>query len=205
MVKCGIISVLKNVIIVVPVYLIFLSIFFVQVPYIPNIPRLIGSSEKGLKERFFFLKYGKMGQLINNSLDRAVFYVDPVKNALEKFGKMNENYLDTSIIRVFDTKFNKWREVYMYEIEPSYSFLPVPNSPQLELEYFLRSSCLPNHTIFWSTPAIPKDVFAKIASKSNKEKLGRFTVAPWLPKITDVPKQAQYGFLEYDYSQPMLY
>lgn len=174
-------------------------------PYIPNIARLIDSSAKGLKERKYSLKHGKMGQLINNSFDHAVYNVDPVKIALEAFGKINENDLEESIIRVFDTIWNEWRKLYMYEIDRTYSFLPVPNSQQLELEYFLRSSCLPKHTIFWSTPAIPKDVFAKVASISNKERLGRFTVAPWLPKIADVPKQAQYGFLEYDYSQPMLY
>lgn len=167
---------------------------------------MIGNSVKArLNERKMFIKYGKCGQLINTSFDVAKLKVDPVITALSAFDQINTSEVEEFMIRVFDTFKDDWRVVHMYEIPKTYSFMPIPSCPEMELEYFLRSSCLPKHEIIWSTKSIPRNTFAKIASNLSRENLGRFTIAPWLPKIKNTPKEAQYGFIEYDVDENDLY
>lgn len=166
------------------------------------------SLKSRLNERKMFIKNGKCGQLIDTSFDVAQLKVDPINITLSEFNQINKNDasdVEELMIPVFDNFKNEWRVVHLYEIPNTYSFLPAPKSAEMEVEYFLRASCLPKHEIIWSTNSIPRNTFAKIASHSNRENLGRFTIAPWLPKIKNAPKEAQYGFIEYDVDEYILY
>lgn len=145
------------------------------------------------------MQFGKEGQLIVKSFDRAVFKIDPINVALNAFGQNKTDDIQQCMIQVFDNKMGEWRLLHLYEIPRTYSFLPVPSTKEMELEYFLRTSCLPKHEVFWSTDSIPMDIFARITTKSNTESRGRYTIAPWLPKLSTMPKLCQHGFLEFDH------
>lgn len=70
------------------------------------------------------------------------------------------------------------------------------------MDYFIRTCCLVKHEMMWSTGyVVARDDFAKVASRRNAMNIGRFTVAPWLPKVKGAAKEARKGFMEFTDSE----
>lgn len=131
---------------------------------------------------------GSFGQLIDISLDTARFVVDPLEFLRS----------DNDIFDVYNVQHHQWEQVSLDYVPKTYSFLPKPTDKNSELEYFVRMSCLVGHTIVWSRKQIPIDLFAQVASNTNRANRGKFTIAPWLESPHKIPKISQHGFLEYD-------
>lgn len=157
--------------------------------YNPNIRAILSRSANiCIAARKKYLINGSFGQLIDTSLDTARFVVDPLAFL----------HIDGGLIEVYNVEQQQWEQVLVDDVPRTYSFLPKPKDKNSELEYFVRMSCLVGHTIVWSRKQIPKDVFARVASNTNRTNRGKFTIAPWLESVHNIPKISQHGFLEFE-------
>lgn len=153
-----------------------------------RILKLVELSSEGKQHRKKFLEHGNFGDLIDCSFDKARFVIDPLyylKSAPDVFHS-----------DVYDNQDEEWKSAHKYEIPKTYSFLPVPKDKCMELDYFVRTCFLVNNDIIWATKEITKENFAKINSNTNKLNIGRYTVAPWLPKLKDIARELPNGFVE---------
>lgn len=135
---------------------------------------------KGAEERAIHLNNGVLGQLFVN-LDAPV---SKVKGA-------NQWYIEDTDGQpaVYDTWTDKLvplTKQIINIIPETYTYAPRPQNVDMELDYFVRGSGLINHTFIWSSPSIPKDIFATFATHTNFSFLGRYTVTPWVPKINNL-------------------
>lgn len=150
---------------------------------------MISSSERGILAREKFLSEGKLGQLIDCSTDFAKFVDSP-------FDFIDDVH-DDFLINVYDTKMGVLKEMQKHEIPKTFSFWRKPKTKLMELDYFLRASSLVKHQIIWAKKSIPQELFGLIASKSSAENIGRYTAAPWLPRINQIMKATEQGTIEY--------
>lgn len=149
------------------------------------------TTHEGVLARRSFLRDGKLGQLIDHQTATLMF--DPIMHINEA--------PDELFFEVYDNEMAQWKNLHKYEIPKTYSYLPVPKSCAIELDYFIRTCCLIKHKIIWCKDSLPRADFGKITSKTNSTNLGRFTVAPWLPNIRDVAHKMKNGFYEFSDQQ----
>lgn len=67
----------------------------------------------------------------------------------------------------------------------------------MEIDYFIRGCGLLKHQFIWSTDAVSKENFAKIASNTNVAFCGRYTLTPWFPQIQKLGRMTR-GFYMID-------
>lgn len=87
---------------------------------------------------------------------------------------------------MYDNIFNEWVPFDPNNVPWTYSYAPRPRSTLMELDYFLRSVGLIKHKYIWvdhPERGIHREIFAMIASRTNKEFLGRFTVTVAMPPL----------------------
>lgn len=144
----------------------------------------------GLKERRRFIKYGQLGQLLfDPNKDESVRRCDCVL--------VRDDTLEEV---VYDKKERMWVPYEEENIPTTYSVALRPESKAIELDYFLRSAPLINHTFIWTTrdvDGIERDKYAKCQGRLNLEILGRFTAIRALPTINNLARLVN-GFVEQD-------
>lgn len=151
-----------------------------------RIVQLCEPTYQGKISRQNFLKLGLFGQLIDRSSATMKFVHDP----LSFFETKSDDFYFT----VYDFEEEQWKHVYKYEIPKTYSFLPLPTNKYMELDYFIRTVFLVNHVTIWATNQIPRETFGKLMSVTNKMNVGRFTMAPWLPRLKNIAREEKDGF-----------
>lgn len=109
---------------------------------------------------------------------------------------------------VFDVIEDKWiplTEQLLDSIPKTYTFAPRPSMVEMEMDYFVRGSGLLKHSFVWSVDAIPKELFAKVASMNNKKFHGRYTVTPWLPRIANLGRISSGWYIVDDEDWAIIY
>lgn len=136
-------------------------------------------SPKGAQERVIHIMIGTLGQLFDDIT--APIAIPKSARKLRVYDCEKEEH------QIFDTHANQWiklsKELYD-SIPNTFTFAPRPTNLDMELDYFVRGCGLLKHSFIWSLDSIPKSVFEKIASKSNTDCRGRYTLTPWLPPIS---------------------
>lgn len=103
---------------------------------------------------------------------------------------------DSENSEIYDNVIEEWvpltTDLYR-SIPQTYTFAPQPDHVQMEMEYFIRSAGLLNHSFIWSTISIPRENYLKIRSFTNAAFRGRYTVTPWFPQIDTLGK-VEHGF-----------
>lgn len=155
-----------------------------------RIIQLCEPTYQGEISRQNFLKLGHFGQLIDRSSATMKFMHDP----LSFFEAKSDDFYFTA----YDFEEEQWKQVYKYEIPKTYSLLPVPTNKHMELDYFIRTVFLVNHVTIWATNRIPRDTFGKLMSVTNKMNVGRFTMAPWLPRLKNLTREGKDDFIEHN-------
>lgn len=146
--------------------------------------KLISNSWYGRIERLDFLSEGRLGQLIDVSFETAKFINDPLQYISDG--------PDDMLLNVYNKEKKEYQQLFSYQVPRTYSFLPRPKNIAMELDYFVRASCLVKHEIIWYTKTITKANFAKLASTTNQSQKYKYTVAPWMPDMKDICKPTMY-------------
>lgn len=140
---------------------------------------LVSFMQAGAEARAIHEIIGTLGQLFDG-LDNPI--ASPIgTNDIFVWDHHKEAYM------VYDNSTEDWVKLTssLYEsIPPTYTMVPGPQNVPMEMDYFARGVGLLKHEYVWSidgiTHGITKNVFAKIASKSNAFYRGRYTVLPWM-------------------------
>lgn len=150
--------------------------------------------------RVFHSLFGHVGQLFQN-FDEAIAI--PKGNTRMKIIDPNRNQNE-----VFDNNANQWvplTDDLFRSIPKTFTFAPKPVNVDMELDYYVRGAGLIKHSFIWATDAILKEHFSKIASNKNKEFIGRYTLTPWMPKISNLGRMLNGWYVIDDEDWEVMY
>lgn len=156
--------------------------------YEPDILKLLGPREP--EERVVHTLLGTLGQLFQD-FDAPIATPKCTNKII-----VEDAY--SGRMEIYDNFENRWTSLKVLESIPStFTFAPKPTNLLMELDYFLRGAGLVKHSFVWASESIPVDVFYDIRSDRNNFFRGRYTVTPWLPKISNLGRMSD-GFYEID-------
>lgn len=106
---------------------------------------------------------------------------------------------------IFDKKLQKCVPItteLLSDIPPTFTFAPRPVDAEQEVEFYVRSAGLPNHSFYWSDNVVNTGIdwkrYVQIRGDTNKEFRGRFTLTPLLPQIDGLGNYSRNGYYSMD-------
>lgn len=140
-------------------------------------------------------KHGRLGDLL---------YDAQLPFSVKRFPEIRAQMPESVDFVMFDNTFDEWVPFDPKNVPMTYTYAPRPQNVMMELDYLLRTVALVNHKYIWVDDAdygISRAVYSLIGSRTNRNFLGRFTVARNMPKIFNIAKMTARGFIEHDQSE----